>query len=60
MELDRERSVSPYVVASDKTLRDMCIKLPLNEGEMLDANGMGTKKLEQYGGIFLEKIREKS
>ena len=30
MELARERSVPPYVVASDKTLRDMCIKLPLN------------------------------
>ena len=25
---------------------------------MLDVNGMGAKKLEQYGGIFLEKIRE--
>jgi ATP-dependent DNA helicase RecQ len=57
MELARERSVPPYVVASDKTLRDMCVKLPLNEGEMLDVHGMGAKKLEQYGGLFLEKIR---
>ncbi len=58
MELARGRSVPPYVVASDKTLRDMCVKLPLTESEMLDVNGMGAKKLEQYGGIFLEKIRE--
>lgn len=57
MELARKRSVPPYVVASDKTLRDMCVKLPLNEGEMLDVHGMGAKKLEQYGGLFLEKIR---
>ena len=58
MELAGERSVPPYVVASDKTLGDMCIKLPLTENEMLDVNGMGAKKMEQYGGQFLEKIRE--
>lgn len=57
-ELTGERSVPPYVVASDKALRDMCSKLPLTENEMLDVNGMGAKKMEQYGGQFLEKIRE--
>ena len=51
------RSVPPYVVASDKTLRDMCLRIPLTEEEMLDVHGMGAKKLEQYGGTFLEKIR---
>ena len=58
MELARERAVPPYVVASDKTLRDMCIKIPLTESEMLDVSGMGAKKLEQYGRQFLEKIRK--
>ena len=56
-ELARARSVPPYVVASDKTLRDMCVRIPLTEEEMLDVHGMGAKKLEQYGGTFLEKIR---
>ena len=28
------------------------------EKEMLEINGMGTKKLAQYGGRFLERIRE--
>lgn len=56
-ELARARSVPPYVVASDKTLRDMCIRIPLTEKDMLDIHGMGAKKLEQYGGQFLEKIR---
>lgn len=45
------------MVFSDKTLRDMCIRLPLTEEELLDVNGMGEKKLEQYGGSFLEKIK---
>ena len=56
-ELARARSVPPYVIASDKTLRDMCLRIPLTEEEMLDVHGMGAKKLEQYGGTFLEKIR---
>ena len=56
-ELAKERSVPPYMVASDRTLRDMCLRIPLTEGEMLNVNGMGAKKMEQYGGRFLEKIR---
>lgn len=56
-ELARSRSVPPYVVASDRTLRDMCVRIPLTESEMLNVHGMGAKKLEQYGGQFLEKIR---
>lgn len=53
-----ERSIPPYMVASDKTLRDMCIRIPLTPEEMLEVNGMGARKLEQYGNQFLEKIRE--
>lgn len=56
-EMAQERSVPPYMVASDRTLRDMCLRIPLTEDEMLDVNGMGAKKMEQYGGRFLGKIR---
>ncbi len=53
-----ERSIPPYMVASDKTLRDMCIRIPLTQEEMLEVNGMGARKMEQYGYRFLEKIRD--
>ena len=39
-ELAKERSLPPYMVASDKTLRDMCLRIPLTEEEMLAVNGM--------------------
>ena len=52
-----KRKVPPYVVASDRTLREMCIRIPLTEEEMLEVHGMGQKKLEQYGEPFLEKIQ---
>ena len=57
MQLAKKRSVPPYMVASDRTLRDMCIRLPLTREEMLEVNGMGEKKVKQYGEQFLEKIR---
>lgn len=57
-ELAKKRSVPPYVVASDKTLRDMCLRIPLTEAEMLNVNGMGEKKVKQYGAVFMEKLME--
>ena len=51
-ELAKEKSIPPYMVASDKTLHDMCVKIPLTKEEMLTANGMGARKLEQYGEAF--------
>ena len=57
-ELAKKRSVPPYVVASDKTLRDMCLRIPFTEAEMLNVNGMGEKKVQQYGAVFMEKLME--
>ena len=44
------------MVASDKTLRDMCVRLPRAREELLDVNGMGEKKVKQYGEAFLEVL----
>ena len=57
-ELAKEKSIPPYMVASDKTLHDMCVKIPLTKEEMLTVNGMGARKLEQYGEAFLYCIRD--
>lgn len=48
----------PYIVFSDKTLIDMCAKLPSNEQEMLGVSGVGTNKFDKYGKEFLKKIAE--
>ena len=53
-----KRSVPPYMVASDRTLADMCARIPLSREELLQVSGMGEKKVQQYGEAFLEKIRE--
>ncbi len=56
--LAREEGMPPYIIFSDKTLIDMCIKLPLNESEMLSVNGVGEHKYEKYGRLFINAISE--
>jgi len=51
-----ESNVPPFVVFSDKTLKDMCAKRPKNDKEFLDVSGVGENKLEKYGEAFLTVI----
>ena len=58
LEIAREEAVPPYIIFSDKTLIDMCVKLPEDRGNMLDVSGVGQAKYEKYGQRFLTAIRE--
>lgn len=57
-EIAREEAVPPYIIFSDKTLLDMCRKVPSDENEMLNVQGVGTNKFEKYGERFLGVIFE--
>ena len=46
----------PYIVFSDKTLIDMCARLPGNKQEMLAVSGVGEHKFQKYGERFLDEI----
>jgi hypothetical protein len=52
----REEGMPPYIVFSDKTLIDMCEKLPLNAEAMLEVSGVGQNKLMKYGQRFVNEI----
>lgn len=52
---DREK-VPPFVVFSDKSLKDMCVRKPKNSTQFLDVSGVGESKLEKYGKTFIEAI----
>lgn len=58
MEIAKKENVPPYIVFSDKTLTDMCIKLPFTSEEMLRVTGVGQNKKEKYGRRFSELIRQ--
>ncbi len=54
-----EQRVPPYIVFTDKTLTDMCIKKPATREEMLEVSGVGEAKYRKYGERFLEELRKK-
>lgn len=58
LEIAKEESMPPYIIFSDKTLIDMCVKKPSDEEEMLNVSGVGTNKLKKYGQRFLEEIQK--
>ncbi len=56
MKLAQEAGVPPFVVFSDKTLRDMAARMPVTNEDFLEVNGVGLAKLERYGEAFMEEI----
>ena len=56
----RELGKPPYIVFSDKTLRDMVRVKPITDDQFLAVNGVGESKLKQYGERFMAAIREDS
>lgn len=58
LEIAKEESTPPYIIFSDKTLIDMCVKKPSDEEEMLNVSGVGANKLKKYGQRFLEEIQK--
>ena len=53
----KENSVPAYIVFSDKTLKEMARDVPQTQDEMLKINGVGAKKLEQYGEQFIGLLK---
>ncbi len=52
---DQDR-VPPYVIFSDRSLREMCQYFPASAAEMPAIHGVGMVKLERYGAPFLAEI----
>ena len=55
-ELAAEKSVPPYIICSDKTLKDMCAKLPRDKEQLVDVYGMGEQKIQNYGEAFVTAV----
>jgi ATP-dependent DNA helicase RecQ len=53
-----ERNVPAYIIFSDAALRQMASVQPKSETELLRVNGVGAKKLADFGAAFIALIRE--
>lgn len=60
LRLANESNVPAYVVFPDRTLIDMAAKVPRNENEFSEVNGVGAAKLKRFGAQFLDLIAASS
>ena len=56
LDIARELGKPPYIVFSDKTLRDMARIKPVTNAQFLAVNGVGQHKLDLYGQRFMQAI----
>ncbi|MEX0914717.1 MAG: RQC domain-containing protein, partial [Wenzhouxiangellaceae bacterium] len=58
LELARAEGVPPYVIFHDATLQAMLAEKPDSLDALAGVQGVGRHKLEKYGQVFLERLRE--
>jgi ATP-dependent DNA helicase RecQ len=56
LQIARTQGVPPYVVASDRTLRELAVQRPSSRGQLLGVYGIGEAKADRYGDGFLAVI----
>ena len=56
MQLARTQGVPPYVIFHDSTLIEMQAKRPKTLAEFAEITGVGQRKLERYGEVFLAAL----
>lgn len=52
-QIAEENGIPPYIVFSDKTLKDLSMQKPKSKEEMLEVHGIGEVKFARYGEEFL-------
>jgi ATP-dependent DNA helicase RecQ len=57
LQVARARGVPPYVVFHDATLREMARLKPESNADLLRVRGVGVRKAEDLGEVFIEAIR---
>jgi ATP-dependent DNA helicase RecQ len=58
LDIAQRLGIPPYVVFHDKTLKEMAVVKPSTPAELLGITGVGERKLELYGELFLRAIQE--
>ncbi|WP_417451030.1 DNA helicase RecQ [Kordiimonas sp.] len=56
LKLARAESVPAYVIFNDAVLMELAARQPRNEEELLAISGVGPRKAEKYGAVFLQAL----
>ncbi|WP_332631502.1 DNA helicase RecQ [Halalkalibacter flavus] len=55
-QLSTDSNIPPYMVFSDRTLKEMSRYIPVTMDELSEISGVGEQKKEKYGQAFLEVL----
>ena len=56
--ISKERTVPPYVIFQEPSLKDMCFQYPITKEELTNIQGVGNGKAERYGEPFIALIAD--
>ncbi len=56
--ISREKSIPPFVIFQEPSLKDMCFQYPITKEELTNIQGVGNGKAERYGSPFIELIAD--
>ena len=56
LEIAREENIPAYLIFNDAALKDMEKQRPMSDSEFMLINGVGRKKMEDYGYRFIKEI----
>jgi ATP-dependent DNA helicase RecQ len=59
-DLAEKANVAPFIIFSDATLHELAVHKPTTEREFLLINGVGQKKLETFGSLFINFFKNQS
>ena len=58
LSIAKAANVPPYVVFHDSVLREIASRKPRSVNDLLEITGVGQKKADKYGEIFLEVVKQ--
>lgn len=58
LRIAQTEGIAAYIVASDRTLRELAEANPRSERQLLQIHGIGENKLKRYGAGFLDALAE--
>ena len=56
--ISKERSIPPFVIFQEPSLKDMCFQYPITKEELTNIQGVGNGKADRYGTPFIALISD--
>lgn len=57
LEISKKEKIPAYLIFNDATLKDMAAERPMTEEALIRIDGVGRKKLQEYGYRFIKEIK---